>query len=187
VLSDLGAVLEQVDLPVRGGWCMPKGVEPWRRPERPAGRRSSGRTLSLRAEPLPSQRRAAIAVLGGAIFTTIAMSVMFGARVRRGDAVAPLSWALAIGTIALLYVIGIFIASDHLAIRSDGDLVRIERRAFGRVRTAREIRRGDVIAAYTVGPAPDDPRHVLVETHEGVVSVPAAGDSASTLVRALSD
>ena len=123
----------------------------------------------------------------GAIFTTIAMSVMFGARVRRGDAVAPLSWALAIGTIALLYLIGIFIATDHLAIRSDGDLVRIERRAFGRVRTAREIRRGDVIAAYTVGPAPDDPRHVLVETREGLVSLPAVGDSATTLVRALSD
>jgi hypothetical protein len=113
------------------------------------------------------------------------MGVMFGARLRRGDAVAPLSWALALGTIALLYAIGIFVATDHLAIDANAERVRIVRRAFGRIRSELELRRADVVAAYAVGPSAEDRRHVVVETQSGWVSVAIAGDAATALARTL--
>lgn len=184
VLHDLGRLLEHLQLPVRRGWGIPADAEPWR-PATSERSAPAPHPARMRIAPLPSQRRAAIAVTGGALFTTIAMSVMFGTRLRQGSDVAPLSWALAVVTVTLLYLIGLFIATDHVALAIGDGRVRVERRAFGRARSRWELPLSEVRRAYAVGPDVDEPRHVLVETPRGAVAIACSGADAGALARAL--
>jgi hypothetical protein len=184
VIGDLRRLLERLALPVREGWALPNGIDPWRAGQAPP-HRSPANAVELRAAPLPSQRRAATAVLGGAVFTLVAMGVMFGGRLRRGDSVAPLSWALAIGTVAVLFAIGTYVATEQVVVRVRDGAIRVERRALGRARRGWQVAVSELVSAHAVGPSPSDLRHVLVDTTRGVYSIPCAGDAAEQIAAAL--
>jgi hypothetical protein len=186
VITDLRRLLTQVPLPVRAGWALPTDVQPWREREQTEREAAPFAAIELRAAPLPSQRRAAVTVLGGAVFTLVAMGVMFATRLRRGDSVAALSWSLAIATVAVLLVIGTYVATEQVVVRRAADgVLRVERRVLGRRRGGWEVAGAKLLSAYAVGPSRSDLRHVLVETTEGVRSIPCAGEVAERIAQAL--
>jgi hypothetical protein len=182
VLSDLRSALRYLPLPVRTGWGLPKGAEPWR-PDQPAGK---GRALPLtvRGRPHQFELGAGICAVGGSLVIGTVITLSHGARLQRGEEISVLSWVLSGTLFAIVSVIAAFLLSDRVRVKSDERTLAVERRALGMSLAERAIPLSNVQGAYAVGPDPATPLHVLVCQKDEISSIPLVGEPARMVARA---
>jgi len=181
VLSDLIRIREVLPLPVRAGWGLPADAAPWdpaRLEQSPPAR--GGAHIDARVLRHPAQRSSAVTTLIGGVGTATAMGIMIGAQRERGLPVSSLSLSLAGATVVLILLIGAFIASDRLRIQGDDELC-IERRALGVAWKRQLIQRSALRHAWTVGPDPTEPHHLLLQLDSGLIALPCVGEQARQL------
>ncbi len=182
VLSDLIRIRKELRLPVRAGWGLPTDAKPWERPgdNTPQPARAFA-PIDMTALRHPSQRASAVTTLIGGVGTATAMGIMMEAQHDRGLPVSGLSLALAGGTVALILLVGAFIATDRLRIRGDGDVLHFERRALGIVWKRHTFKRTALRHVWAVGPDPGVPRHLLLQLDNELLSVRCLGEQARQL------
>jgi hypothetical protein len=181
VLSDLIRIRAVLPLPVRGGWGLPADAAPWDTPKQEQSPpRRGGAPIDALVRRHPAQRSSAVTTLIGGIGTATAMGIMIGAQRERGLPVSALSLTLAGATVVLIVLIGAFIASDRLRIQGDDELC-IERRALGIAWKRQTIQRSALRHAWTVGPDPAEPHHLLLQLDSGLLALPCVGDQARKL------
>jgi hypothetical protein len=178
VLRDLERTVRRLPLPVLAGWGLPEAARPWELGSPPAGAPKPAASETFVIEQVEaSQGSSAWTVIVGGLAVGALMAVMMMARLERGQQISPLSWALSIGTIAIVVGVGIRIASQRVRVSVGADLC-IERAVLGLRIARRCIPLSAIRAAHAVGPEPSEPRHVLLETSEGPVSFACAGRTA---------
>jgi len=183
VLADLRRLLRHWSLPVRSGWGLPDGAEPWKESGSPNRDRPSSPVVEHGA-PFPNERGAGWCVLGGSIVIGTAMGIMHGARVEKGAPTALLSWFLSGVTLSLVVALAAFLLTDRVEARVEGDEVRVERRVVGVRVSQRVVRTGDVRGVYAVGVDESVPLHLLLDTQEGLESFPLTGEPARRFAQA---
>ncbi|HLV22939.1 MAG TPA: hypothetical protein VKZ49_18750 [Polyangiaceae bacterium] len=186
VLSQVGRLLRVVKLPVKPGWGIPPNATPWLEP-RSASADGSGPAalnLDLACEALPSQRASGKAVLIGAAGASLLMLAVFGARVAKDLSISATSVGLSVLTVGVLLLIAAAQLTDTVRVRTNGRLV-VERSVLGWRRERRDFDRRSLLGIFVVGPDPAVVRHVLLQTDDGLISLPCAGEGARELGRTL--
>lgn len=184
VLLDLRRTLALWPLPVRSGWGLPDHAEPWKSGAPPRALESSQRQVEGGA-PFVNERGAGVCILGGAVVVGVAMGLMHGARVQRGDPTGILSWVLSATTLAIMLGLALFFLTDRIEARlEDGKLV-IDRLAFGLRRRLSSLSASEVTGVYAVGVDPDVPQHLLLDAGSALRAFPLAGEPARRFARAL--
>jgi hypothetical protein len=178
VLRDLERALRRLPLPVLTGWGLPEAARPWEIASARADASKPATSEVFVIEQVEaSQGPSAWTVIIGGLVVGALMAVMMIARLERGEQISPLSWALSIGTIAIVVGLGIRIAAQRVRVRLGSDLC-IEHAVLGLRLARRCIPLNAIHAAHAVGPDPSEPRHVLLETSNGPVSFACAGRTA---------
>jgi hypothetical protein len=186
VLRDLSELLPRLNLPVRLGWGLPEGARPWESQGAPlASARSVEAELEpIEVEPSPSARRPALALIIGAIVLATLQAILITSAVRRASNVSALSLALSVSSVITVLLIGLIIWSRRIVVTA-GPKIAIQVRIFGidvgRLGEAKAPLHG----AWPVSPDGRTPRHVLIATEAGPVSVPCDGDAAAALAHKL--
>jgi hypothetical protein len=196
VLRDVAVLAQRLSLPVQGGWGLPDEASPWRSAVGvDSAARLEGRAperVAAATAPAPMQCTAyaehrpvgaALLVAGGLL--AVALVQLLVARVGDGAALAALSICLGWTTVALLALLGAACLTRRTQICASPERLRVSWHTLGTWRRVREWPRAHIRHAYAVGPDGCCPRHVLLETTTGLVSVPVGGAAAHALVRAL--
>jgi hypothetical protein len=182
VLADLRSTLRYLPLPVRTGWGLPKGAEPWR-PDQPAG---EGRASALNVKGRPHQFElgAGICAVGGSLVIGTVITLSHGSRLQRGEEISVLSWVLSGTLFAIVSVIAAFLLSDRVRVTSDERTLVVERHALAMSLGKKAIPLSNVQGAYAVGPDPTTPLHVLLCQKDEISSIPLVGEPARRVARA---
>lgn len=184
VLLDLRRTLALWPLPVRTGWGLPDHAEPWKSGGQPRALSTSDRHVEG-GVPFVNERGAGMCILGGAIVVGVAMGLMHGARVQRGDPTGLLSWVLSATAVAIMLGLAVFFLTDRVEARLEQGTLVIDRRAFGLRRTLSTLGAGEVFGVYAVGVDPDVPQHLLLDAGSALRAFPLAGEPARRFARAL--
>jgi len=186
VLRDLSLLLPRLELPVRVGWGLPEGAWPWQSPSsaRASARKVEGELETIVLDPPASSRRPALALLFGGVMLGALQAILITSAVKRASPVSPLSVALALASVATVLAIGAVVWSRRFIVTAGGR-VAIRVRVLGvDIGTLSEAD-APLSDAWPVSPDGGTPRHVLLATAAGPLSVPCEGDAAARLVRAL--
>ncbi len=186
VTRDLGQLLEICPLPLRSGWGLPKGAEPWTPIEPdPEHERSSASPREIVLErhdpPLPG----GITVLIGGVGVGVMWGIDIYRRSQTGLPLSTLSIALAVFFSVLLTALGVALISNRLVLRTGPDGVSLEARTFGLRRQRFHIPTAMLGRVHAVSPDGEDAWHLLLETTRGAFSVPCRPSSAAELLQEL--
>ncbi|MBK7582875.1 MAG: hypothetical protein IPI67_22105 [Myxococcales bacterium] len=180
VLSDLRRVLSYWPIPVTTGWGLPLGAEPWLPAAVTAAPVSAGE-FEAHGRPYEAELGAGLSVLGGAAVVGTAMALMHGSRLANDKPTALLSYALSALLLGFIVVLGALMVSDRLTLRVQADSVTLVRTALGVVWRRRVVPTTNVRGLYAVGLIPNEPRHLLVCTEQGIEAFPVVGEAATRM------
>ena len=182
VLSEIGSVLSAIDLPVRTGWGLADTAAPWEPMNQGAAALapSDRAPIELRPEASKSAKSSGLTVIVMGIGIGAVMAVMVSSQLQKGGEVSALSYALPTLAIAVMLVAGAALVSRHQRLRVDGEIV-LETRVLGLPIATVVIDRADVGDVHLVSPDGADPRHVLVQTARGPVSVSCSPAEAASM------
>jgi hypothetical protein len=186
VLRDLAALLPRLELPVRVGWGLPEGSRPWQSPSSPqsSARNVDGKDEAIVLEPPASARRPALALIIGAVVLGAIQAILIISAVKRASHVSPLSLGLALVSVVTVLAIGSIVWSRRIVVIT-GERVAVRVRVFGIDAGTLGEADAPLSDAWPVSPDGGPPRHVLVATAAGPLSVPCEGDAAAGLARTL--
>jgi len=184
VLADLRRVLRHWSLPVRSGWGLPETADPWREREATPARAPS-EIVTGSGQPFASERGAGWCVLGGFIVIGTAVSLMHGARIRKGADTSALSWTLTTTLLVVVLALSLFLLSDRVVARADSDGLLLERRAFGLRLHGQALPWSRLRGVWAVGVDPNVPQHLLMDLGTELLAFPFAGEAARDFARAL--
>jgi hypothetical protein len=186
VMRDLAVLLPRLELPVRLGWGLPEGARPWQwRPGSQASTHKAGVLLEpITVESPASARRPALALIIGAIALGALQAILITSALNRESNISPLSLALSLSSVVTVLLIGIIVWSRRIIVTADRQ-VSIQVRILGIDLVKLGESKAPVRDAWAVSPEGGTPRHVLIATEAGPLSVPCEGNRAATLAREL--
>ncbi len=141
--------------------------------------RAPSGSLDLCGEPKHPHRAAGVTVLVAGVIAGIVLASVGASAVGRGHPLSSFSVAIAVCTIAITAIIGLAVASWQQRLRSD-DSLWVEVRMLGVTWKSRSVTTRSVRSAQIVG-APGAPRHVLIDSSEGTLSLPCTRATAVRL------
>jgi hypothetical protein len=186
VLRDLSVLLPRLELPVRVGWGLPESARPWQSPSLPpaSARKVDAELETIAVEPSTSSRRPALALMIGGVMLGALQTILITSAVRRASHVSLLSLSLALASVATVLAIGSIVWSRRIVVTTGGR-VAVRVRMLGIDAGVLGEVDAPLSDAWPVSPDGGTPRHVLVATAAGPLSIPCEGDAAAGLVRAL--
>jgi|SoiMethySBSTD1v2_1073268.scaffolds.fasta_scaffold02412_5 hypothetical protein len=186
VLQDLAALLANLRLPVRSGWSLPQGVRPWESPVMSNNSKqiSEVKTRMFSVAAPPAQRRPAIALMVGALALGTVQAILVVPEIQRTSEISPFSVGLAVTSVLTVFLLGTMVLSQRLVVNV-GRRVAVELKLLGVGLRTLAAAPAPVRGAWAVSPGGRSPRHVLIATEGGLLSVPCEGDDATALARRL--
>jgi hypothetical protein len=183
VLRDLRVLLRHWALPVRTGWGLPPGAEPWLESCSPVT--PPAEPIAVHARPLPGELGTGLAVLGGALVIGTAMTLMHLARMRRGEPTDALSFALSAVTLTLILAIAVFMLGDRVHAAAEGHALCVRRSVLGLPLKNVLVPLSKLRGIYATGMNAAEPTHLLVDGEE-LVALPFASEAARRFAEAFS-
>lgn len=186
IVRDLTRLLEVCPLPLRSGWGLPKGAEPWVVQEYAAdSQRPSVSPREIQIErhdpPLPG----GITVLIGGVGVGVMWGIDIYRRSQTGLPLSVLSVALAVFFTCVLTLLGTALISNRLVLRMGPEGLILEARTLG-IRFQRfRIPPATLRRVHAVSPDGEDAWHLLLETSEGPFSIPCRPSNAAELLQEL--
>ncbi len=186
VLQDLAAVLPRLRLPVRSGWSLPEGIRPWELQgiSSASPRVTEAKTQVFLVEAPPAQRRPAYALMIGALALGSVQAILVAPGMQRASELSPISLGLAVTSVLTVFLLGTMVLSQRLVVNV-GARVAVELKLLGVGLRTLATAPAPVRDAWAVSPGGRTPRHVLIATDGGLLSVACEGDDARALARRL--
>jgi hypothetical protein len=120
----------------------------------------------------------------GAIALATIQAILIGSALDRASPVSLLSIGLSVSSVLAVLLLGVMAWTRRVVVVA-GNRVSVHVRVLGvGLRTLSEVN-APVAGAWPVSPQGATPRHVLIATGAGPLSVPCEGDAATALVRGL--
>jgi hypothetical protein len=192
VLRDAATLADALGLPLQPGWGLDRkrldgllgssegndlgarsAVEPT-----PASELSE---RSIEVFPYPVQREVTTAVALGGVGIALIAGLLVGARLERGEPVAPISWGLSLLLVACIFMVALTLRTLRLRIKSNSS-IRISRHCLGMRTREFALERKGLRGADCVSPNGAEPLHVVLSTESGLHAFPVPGPQAERVL-----